>query len=155
MPAYEQVPARDAGPEALGILVPPGLRTLLILRPRPLAWDLIAVQGEELAWPIVLRQLLRKEAAEAARRLLAALEQESANSSVEAVASPGGDGYLVCCRRAQMLWIACPRRPGLPYEPALFGTQEEAEETATALDRFLTPAADAGLPLYCNTENFR
>src|ERR1700730_5167165 len=35
-----------AGPTAVGILVPPGPRTVVILRPRALAWDLLLVRGD-------------------------------------------------------------------------------------------------------------
>ena len=47
MPAFRRVEGSQAGPSALGILVPPGARTLVILRPRALEWDLLPLQDRD------------------------------------------------------------------------------------------------------------
>ena len=41
MAPFRHVEGNQAGPNALGILLPPGRRTLVVVRPRSLAWDLI------------------------------------------------------------------------------------------------------------------
>ena len=41
MSAFRRVEAQHAGGNALGILVPPGARTVVILRARSLGWDLL------------------------------------------------------------------------------------------------------------------
>jgi hypothetical protein len=157
MPPFRRVEDRRAGPEALGILVPPGLRTVVILRPRPLRWDLLPLRGGDgLPWPPAFCDFSRDEAAAVARKVQLALEQAAGGerSPLEAVASPAGRGYLVCCRPGEFRWLACPRLPGKPYEPAVFATRDEAAAAAAALARFLWPAADAQQEFYFNTQNF-
>src|SRR5713101_6464754 len=51
---FRQVEASGAGPEALGLLLPPGRRTLVLLRPRSLDWDLVPVRPDETAGPQTL-----------------------------------------------------------------------------------------------------
>src|SRR2546423_14410331 len=45
MSSFRRVDGAEAGPDALGILVPPGRRTLVILRPRALDYDLLPLQA--------------------------------------------------------------------------------------------------------------
>ena len=45
MPAFRRVEPHQAGARALGILVPPGPKTVVILRPRGLDWDLLPRAG--------------------------------------------------------------------------------------------------------------
>jgi hypothetical protein len=54
MPAFCRVDAQRAGPAALGILVPPGDKTLVVLRPRGLEWDLLPAlwMGDAIAAPV-------------------------------------------------------------------------------------------------------
>ena len=64
MPAFRRVDARQAGADALGILVPQGTRTVVILRPRSLAWDLLPLKpGMEKARPAVFCDWDRDESA--------------------------------------------------------------------------------------------
>jgi hypothetical protein len=151
MPPFVRVEDRRAGPDALGILVPPGRRTVVILRPRSLRWDLLAVrQGE----PLAFCEFGRDEAAGVARQVQRALELGAVTgvNSVAAVAGVGG--YTVCCRRGEFCWVACARRPGRAYEPAVFATADEAAAAAAELARILCPAADARQEYYFNTQNF-
>jgi hypothetical protein len=157
MTFFRRVEDRRAGPLALGILVPPGLRTVVILRPRALHWDLLPLpDAEALSWPPAFCAFTRDEAAAVARRVQRALEQSAGTggSPPEAVASPAGGGYLVCCRRGDFCWVACPRVPGKPYEPAVFATPGQAGEAAAALARFLWPTAGTPQDYYFNTQNF-
>jgi hypothetical protein len=155
MSAFRRVEDRRAGPTAVGILVPPGARTVVILRPRALSWDLLAALGGWPAWPVAFRDFGRDEAAGVARRLQRSLEEGAgfAPCPVEAVAVPGY-GFLVCCRGADVVWVACPRRPGRAYEPLLFGTEGEAARAAAETARFLWPPDDAQQEFYFNTQHF-
>ena len=74
MGVLRRVTDRRAGPAALGILVPPGRRTLVILRLRALAWDLLPIRLHEQA---VFCEFGRDEAALLARHVHAALEQQN------------------------------------------------------------------------------
>jgi hypothetical protein len=133
------------------------LRTVVILRPRALRWDLLPVRdGEPLGGPGVFCVFTRDEAAGVARQAQRALEEGARSGArpLEAVASPQGPGYLVCCRRGGYCWLACLRLPGKPYEPAVFSTAEEAAEAVEALGRVLAPPADARQEFYFNTQNF-
>src|SRR5207302_8236773 len=117
---YRRVDARQAGPEALGILVPPGERTVVILRPRALKWDLLPLRpGMEQAQPAVFCDFEREEAAAVARRAQQALEQGAGQepNPLEVVCSAPAACYGVCLRAAGMLWIVCHRAAGESYRP--------------------------------------
>ena len=64
MCALRRVEGDRAGPDALGILVPPARRTFVILRPRALPWDLLLLRDPEAE---AFRELGRDEAHAAAR----------------------------------------------------------------------------------------
>jgi hypothetical protein len=152
MPPFLRVEDRRAGPEALGILVPPGLRTVVILRPRALGWDLLPVRPG--AWPPDFCTFGRDEAAGVARQVQRDLAAAAGGGTNPVVTVAGPAGFLICCQRGAFRWVACPRVPGKPYEPVLFATPEEASAAAAALTRFLWPAADAQQEYYFNTQNF-
>src|SRR3954451_16115019 len=92
MSVFRRVDDDRAVPAALGILVPPGRRTILILRPRALAWDLILVRA---ATAGAFRERGRDEANVAAHDLHQALEEWAAGGPglVEAVRAPEGKGF--------------------------------------------------------------
>ena len=48
MSRFQRVNPSQAGPAALGILLPPGRRTLVLLRPRSLDWDLVPLRPDEI-----------------------------------------------------------------------------------------------------------
>jgi hypothetical protein len=150
---FRRVEDRRAGPAALGILIPPGLRTVVILRPRPLRWDLLplrpAGQGEGFC------AFDRDEAAGVARRLQRALEEAAHGGNNPVVAAADASGrFLVSCQSCGLRWVACLRTPGRPYSPAVFSTWSEATEAAAAIAGFLRPATGAQQELYFNTQNF-
>ena len=157
MAPFRRVEDRRAGPTALGILVPPGLRTFVILRPRALEWDLLPLRpaGDDEA-PATFCEFGRDEAAGVARRVQRALEQGAGAGmqSVQVVASSDGTGYWVVARAGEFGWVACRRLPGQPYRASLFATPEGAGEVAAHLAGVLCPAADAGQEYYFNTQNF-
>jgi hypothetical protein len=152
MPAFRRVEDRRAGPLALGILVPPGQRTVVILRPRFVRWDLLALLSSQTDATWAFADFTRDEAAGIARQVQQALEQ---GPCAQPVLLPGPEtGFFVAWQGAGFRWIACLRRPGKAYEPAFFATQQEATAAATAIARFLLPDDGARQELYFNTQNF-
>jgi hypothetical protein len=157
MSAFQRVDARAAGPQALGILVPPGPRTFVILRPRALEWDLLPLQpGLEQAQPPVFCALARAEAASVARRVQQALEHDadSLSTPIEVVATTPDAGYKICARVETYRWIVCLRVSGQPYRPCLFASMEEAATAAAQLVPFLWPAPERQQEYYFNTQAF-
>jgi len=152
MAVYRQIEGAQAGPQALGILVPPGVRTQVILRPRGLQWDLLPTQRVGAAFC----EFGRDEAAGVARRVQLALAGAAASGhDPRHMIEVRTAGYHVAAALAGWLWLVCPRRPGQAYEPVLFPTLSEAERVAEELAPFLFPAADAEQEYYFNTQCFR
>jgi hypothetical protein len=152
MTAFRRVEDRLAGPRALGILVPPGLRTFVILRPRALVWDLLPLKPEDTSG---FCQFGRDEAAGLARRLKQSLEEAACagqRSSATVLAHSGG--FLACFAAQDLHWVVCRRIPGTPYRPLVFSSREEAQRALERLLPFVCPAADAGQEYYFNTQNF-
>src|SRR5262245_63950954 len=87
MGSFRRVEAEQAGPAALGILIPPSRRTFVILRPRALPWDLLLCHGAD---DLGFRDLSHDEASAAAQGVYRALREGAA---VEVVARP--DGFAV------------------------------------------------------------
>jgi hypothetical protein len=157
VPPFRRVEIRQAGPTALAILVPPGARTLVILRPRGLTWDLLPARwsGED-ACPPEFCTFGREEAAGVARRLAKALEQavEAGTNPVQTAGDARGECYQIWVRTDEFVWVVCHRTPGQAYRPALFADREEACRHAEQLMAVVWPAADAGQEFYFNTQHF-
>lgn len=143
-----------AGPSALGILVPPGQRTFLILRPRALAWDLLLLQPGSLN---AFRELPHREADRLAHQLLQALGQwsEGASGHVEEVACPESGGFWVRVRVGPFDLLMCGRHPGRPYQPLTFPDAETALAAATQLRGILRPPVNVDQEVYLNTLHFQ
>jgi hypothetical protein len=156
MPPFRRVEDRRAGPKALGILVPPGLRTFVILRPRALEWDLLPVRGEDGEAAGQFCDFGRDEAAGVARRVQRALEQaaQGASEPVLPTARATEEGHCVVVRAGEWIWAACRRVPGQPYRVHVFANLESARGAASGLHRILCPGADAGQEYYFNTQHF-
>jgi hypothetical protein len=156
MPPFRRVEDRRAGPTALGILVPPGLRTFVILRPRALEWDLLPLRPGDPEGAAGFCEFGRDEAAGVARRVQRALEQGAGavDSPVQAVVRPEGDGYLVVARAGEYRWVVCGRAPGQAYRASVFATLEGASEAAARVARFLCPDGEAAQEYYFNTQHF-
>jgi hypothetical protein len=153
MGAFRRVEDERAGPAALGILVPPGRRTFLILRPRSLAWDLLLVRpGDGGAF----QDMSREEATVAAQRLYRALQAWAAGGPgrVEAFAAPEGAGFRLRAVVAAFALLACPREPGQPYRPLVLSDGGAAREAARALAAALCPPEGVEQELYFNGRNF-
>src|SRR5437763_9334172 len=72
---FSRIDAKQAGASALGILVPQGAKTLVVVRPRALACDLLPARWDgDSAHAPQFCVFTRDEAAGAARRLVQALE---------------------------------------------------------------------------------
>jgi hypothetical protein len=157
MSTFQLVPAEQAGPQALGILVPPGRRTLLIVRPRALPWDLLVVHSDRWSGPTTtFRDFGRDEATAAADGLYAALQNWAAGEVTGAISPTAeGGGYLVRAHVAVFPLLTCLRRAGQPYEPLLIADRPEAEDLARALMAVLHPTPDAGQEVYFNDRHFR
>jgi hypothetical protein len=149
MPVFRRVSDHQAGPAALGILVPPGRRTRVILRPRSLNWDLLPVRVREQS---VFCEFGREEAALLARQIHETLEQAEGDQQIQAQAA--ADGYRLCAAVGEYLWMVCGRVPGQTYRPVLFATLEEADSAARRIAAVLWPGPDTEQEVYFNTQNF-
>jgi len=151
------VEAREAGPGALGILLPPGPRTVLILRPRRVPWDLLLVRsgvGGDAGTPFL--HLEPEEGQAMAEGILRALQRWAAGGpgKVDAAYAADGAGYWVQAEVGAFPLVACERRPGQPYRPAAFASAAEAEGAAAAIGAALCPPPETGLEVYLNTRHF-
>ena len=81
MSPFRRVEGSQAGPSALGILLPPGRRTVVVVRPRGLDWDLLPLNPNENGGPRFW-EAARIEAQDVAQRLYRALEANSAEGGV-------------------------------------------------------------------------
>ena len=152
---FHKVDAKQAGPGALGILVPQGATTLVIARPRALPWDLLPARwdGDGTHAPAFC-VFTRDEAAGAARRLLQALE-DAAERGVNPVQTFGSAASLqIWLRTDEFVWIACRRTPGQAYQPIVFASPEDALPEAERIAAIVWPSADARQEVYFNTQNF-
>jgi hypothetical protein len=157
MAAFRRAEPQHAGPQALGILVPPGVRTRVIVRPRALSYDLLpALWAGDPAIPPVFCLFDRDEAAQVARRLLQALEDAVLRgvNPVETIGDPGGQSFQVWVRAAELFWIPCRGIAEKEYQPLLFATYAEARTAGEELAGIVWPAADAEQEYYFNTQKF-
>jgi hypothetical protein len=157
MPAFRKVEPQTAGPSALGILIPPGAKTLVILRPRGLEWDLLPARwsGDAGSAPAFC-QFGRDEAALLARRIPLALEEavQAGRNPFESFGKSRHRDFQIWVRVGDFVWIPCRRQPDNSYVPLIFATKEDAENAARLLMPFLHPAVDAGQEYYFNTQRF-
>jgi hypothetical protein len=155
MPAFRLVPAPEAGNDAVGILIPPGKRTVLILRPRSLEWDLVVVTLTRSGPTTMFREFNREEAEAAADTLHSALEAWANGGPWEGHIVPAGEeGHFVRLQVGSVPLVVCRRLPGEPYRVMIWPSGPEAETALTAIRKVLCPGPDAEQPLYFNHRNF-
>jgi len=155
MPFFCRVDARSAGPTALGILIPPGASTFVILRPRGLEWDLLPARWTgEVGCAPAFCQFTREEAARVAQRIPRALEEAALAGESPVQTFGNGAPFQVWVRNRDLVWVLCKRQSGRPYEPAFFTTLEEANRIGQRLEPYLHPVADASQQYYFNTQSF-
>jgi hypothetical protein len=155
MSVFRRVEGNQAGPQALGILLPPGRRTLVIVRPRGLDWDLLPLNPNENGGPRFW-EAARIEAQDVAQRLYRALEQSATDGliRVEALPSSDGAGYEVRASVGTFVLVVCARVPGQPYQPHVFASLDGALEAVDGLTPVLNPTAANEQEVYLNTRNF-
>src|SRR5258708_827846 len=143
-----------AGPTAIGLLIPPGQRTVVILRPRSLPWDLLCIHPDSDA--IRFRDFAREEAEAVAESLGQVLEQQLTidKDRFATAPAPGSPGHCVRIALGRFHLIACPRNPGQSYHPMVWSTVEEASQAAIALSQSLVPNNGEMREIYFNTRNF-
>lgn len=154
MPPFQRVEQNRAGASAVGILIPPGERTVVIVRPRALAWDLLPARIENGVRSFC--QFGRDEAARVARLLQQHLA-DAANAGSDSLAilsDPAAQSFHVGVQAGDFYWIACPRTPGQLYQPLQFSSAVEAETAALHLGKFVCPGRDANQEYYFNTQLF-
>jgi len=153
MAAFQRIDQRQACATALGILVPPGQRTTVIVRPRALSWDLLPVQIRD-GVRSAFCQFSRDEAAGVARRLHRDLASDHAEDPLVILSNSARDGFHVAVRASGFYWLACARAPGQSYQPISFSTETDAELAAQQLAEFVCPKSDANQQVYFNTQHF-
>lgn len=151
MPALRLVPDDRAGPSAVGLLVPPGTKTILIVRPRSLGWDLVLTRS---AANPAIREMNQDEGREAARALFDALVQWSQDGAGQTAPAASEVGCLVWIDVGDFSLVACERRPGQPYRPQVFAAEEDARRAAAAIAAVLHPPAGAEQEVYFNIRHF-
>jgi hypothetical protein len=155
MPAFRRVEDAAAGPAALGILVPPGGRTVVVVRPRSLNFDLVVLRkSPNDAATTAIHEAGRTEAAILADGLRRALERAAADGNGQIQVIPFEHGFWVRVEVGAFALIVCPRQPGQAYRPLHLNTEDEARQTADAVDALLSPGPDANQELYVNTDHF-
>ncbi|MFO0969464.1 MAG: hypothetical protein U0793_28230 [Gemmataceae bacterium] len=152
--SFRRVEAQRAGANALGILIPPGKRTVVIVRPGALDCDLLPARwsGDPSQAPVFC-DFTRDEAPTVARRLLTFLE-ETAPRGLNPLETFGkAPCFQIWLRSPDLFWIVCRRVLGEPYRPRVFATREEAIATGERLARYVWPV-DHQQEVYFNTQKF-
>ncbi len=157
MAAFRRVEPQVAGPNALGILVPPGARTLVILRPKSLDCDLLPARWDgAAARPPSFCTFERADAAQVARQVQLALTEavDRRVNPVETLGDAQGRQFQVWVRAAALYWIVCRRTIGREYQPELFANHAQAQRVAEKLAAVLWPCSNADQEYYFNTQKF-
>jgi hypothetical protein len=148
MGTFRRVEGEQAGPDALGILIPPGKRTFLILRPRSLLCDLVLCRSLD---DLTFAQMSHDEASAAAQGLYRALRDwlSEGTGAIEPVSAVEG----VCLRVLIGAYplIVCARQPGKPYAPLVCA---DASVIAQQLKAILHPEGTREQELYFNLRFF-
>jgi hypothetical protein len=154
MSVFRRVDAAQAHPGALGILIPLGPRTLVILRPNALEWDLLPAHwsGEARQAPVFCL-FTREEAPGIARKLVQTLEDAVVQRLSPLETFGNGPCFQVWLRTPDFVWILCRRAAGEAYRPAIFGTREEAVAAGERVAKYVWPVA-GGQEIYFNTQKF-
>lgn len=152
---FKRVDAKLASAVALGILVPPGARTFVVVRPRGMTWDLLPVRwtGNPSEAP-EFASFDRDEAALAARKLAKSLEDRDAAGRCPLETLGREPSFQVWLRDDDLNWLLCERIPGQPYRPLVFPSLEAAAAAAARLTPLVHPGPERIQDYYFNTQNF-
>jgi hypothetical protein len=135
-----------AGPNAVGILVPPARRTFLIVRPRSLPFDLLVLAEAD---GTTFRDFDREQASRAAEALFDALA-EGSPGCVELTES-----FQVRVHVGPFHLLACERRAGQPYAPLVLPDADSARAAAARITSLLFPSDGVEQEFYLNTRHFQ
>jgi hypothetical protein len=146
-----------AGPSAIGILAPPARRTILIVRPRSLPFDLLVLAE---SGGTAFREFEREQAGRAAEALFDTLADWSASNPLRVECTPTAgtaspDSFQLRVHVGPFHLLACDRRPGQPYVALAFADLAAARATADRLTRLLCPPPGNDQEVYLNTRNFQ
>ena len=153
---FVRVDQKQASPNAIGILIPHGVKTLVIVRPRSLTWDLLPARWDQDTNHAPQFSLFtRDEAASVARGLVKSLEAAVTQGSnpVQTFGAAQGERRQIWVRTELFVWIACRRAPGEAYQPMLFASSEDAIREGEKLAEVIWPAIDKRQEYYFNTQN--
>ena len=139
MGVFQRVEADQAGPTALGILIPPARRTFVILRPRAMTFDLLLCRAAD---DPTFHALTHDEASTAAHSLYRGLRDGLARIEAR-------DHLRV--HVGPLSFVACSRVAGQPYAPIALDPSD-AEALGDRLRCFLCPAGEQ--EVYFNTRFF-
>ncbi|HEV3203743.1 MAG TPA: hypothetical protein VGY77_05140 [Gemmataceae bacterium] len=157
MPWFRFVEGAIAGPNALGILIPPGNPTLVILRPRALNVDLLLIrQLENGSQEIRFWEIDRKEAREMGFQVHQALEAwaTAGKGKIVVVRQPDREGCRIRVNMGTLTWLVCGRLPGQPYQAKTFTNEKDARNMVLWLAENLCPVTSDGRELYFNFHHF-
>jgi len=150
---FVRVDPERAGPSALGILIPPGRRTLIALRPKTLSWDLLpALWDADPSHAPVFCQFTREEAPAIARKLVQTLEDAVANGVNPLETFGHAARPQLWLRTPHHVWIVCRRIQGEGYRPVVFDSMDEACAAAEGIAAFVWPKSRQ--EVYFNTQRF-
>jgi hypothetical protein len=149
---FQRVEPQQAGPSALGILIPQGAKTLVIVRPRALQWDLLPARWDgAMGHAPEFSLFSRDEAADVARRFVKSIEKGV--GPLESFGNAEQSCMQLWLRADEHVWIVCKRVQGEPYRPSTFASTKAAATAADAIEAILRPGADAVQQYYFNTQN--
>lgn len=150
-----RVDPKHAGPRALGILVPHGATTLVVLRPRALSWDLLPARWDgDAGQPPQFCQFPREEAAGIARRLIPSLETAVTQGNNPVQTFGNGTQFQIWLRTEELVWIVCRRALGQSYQPLILPDQDEATREGEKIAAIVWPLPESRQEYYFNTQNF-
>lgn len=148
--SFRRVEGEQAGPDALGILVPPGRRTFVILRPRSLPWDLVVCRGPH---DLTFADFPHDEASACAQNLFRALRAWGTDSSASIDFVPTSAGSFLRVLLGAYALLVCPRQPGRPYVP-LVCSEVPADPGIGLLRDILCPPMGREQEVYFNVRFF-
>jgi len=151
---FARIDAKNAGAHSLGILVPHGAKTLVIVRPRSLPWDLLPARWDgDRGKPPQFCVFTRDEAAAVARRLVAFLESAHVNP-LESFGDAQAGRLQMWLRTDEFVWIVCKRAPGEAYQPFQFTSFDELTHAEEMIASYVCPASEVTQEYYFNTQHF-
>jgi hypothetical protein len=150
-----RVDARLANATAFGILVPPGARTFVVVRPRDIVWDLLPVRwnGDSAVAP-KFASFSRDEAAAAARHLAKSLEDRDLAGQCPLETFGRNSIYQVWLSGGDLRWLLCERVPDRAYRPLVFESLDAAQAAAARLRPLVHPGPERVQEYYFNTQHF-